>query len=386
MFCRQLKIDLPNAQSAFLWGPRKTGKSTFLKATFPDSIYIDFLKTDVYFEILKRPSLLREQILARESESLRHPIILDEVQKIPEVLDEVHWMIENEHLSFILCGSSVRKLKRGRANMLGGRAWRFQMHPLTYSEIPDFDLLKALNRGLIPSHYGSDHYGRSIKSYIQDYLKEEIQAEGLVRNLPSFARFLDAVGFTNGELVNFTNIARETGVDSKTVKEYFNILEDTLLGHFIEPWSKSTGRDSLTKVPKFYLFDCGIANYLSHTSIDIEKGKEFGHAFEQFIFLELLAYLSYNEIDTKMRYWRTKTGLEVDFILGDVDLAIEVKSSSRVDGSELKGLYAFIEEAQPRRAIVVCNEKEKRKTGMIEFYPWREFLKDLGGHKFQIKG
>jgi predicted AAA+ superfamily ATPase len=384
VFSRKLLINLPEGQSAFLWGPRKTGKSTYLKASFPDSTYIDFLKSDIYFDILKRPALLREQILALNEEWLKRPIILDEVQKIPEVLDEVHWMIENKELSFILCGSSVRKLKRGQANMLGGRAWRFEMHPLVYSEIPDFNLLQALNRGLIPSHYTSSHYKRSMRSYVQDYLKEEIQSEGVVRNLPSFARFLDAVGFTNGEMVNFSNIAKDVGVDSKTVREYFYILEDTLLGHFVEPWSKSTGRDSLTKVPKFYLFDCGVANYLSHRAIDIEKGKEFGHAFEHFIFLEILAYLSYHEIDTKIKYWRTKSGLEVDFIIGDVDLAIEVKSSSNVDSSSLKGMYAFIEEAKPKRSLVVCNEKEKRISNSIEFYPWRDFLDELSMHKFQF--
>jgi predicted AAA+ superfamily ATPase len=236
---RLLNIKLPPRQSAFLWGPRKTGKTTYLKDAFPASLFYDFLKTDVVLDFTKRPSLLREQILAKEPETLRTPIILDEVQKVPAILDEIHGLIENQGLRFILCGSSARKLKRGKANLLGGRAWRYEMFPLVSRELKDFDLLRALNRGMIPSHYFQENYRKSLAGYIQDYLKEEVFAEGLARNIPGFARFFDAMGYSHGELLNFSNIGRDAGIDAKTVREYFQILEDTLLGRMVEPFKKS---------------------------------------------------------------------------------------------------------------------------------------------------
>ena len=221
---RILNIDLPPQQSAFLWGPRKTGKSTYLKAQFPDSPVYDFLKTDLFLEFSKRPSLLREQILAKDEDVISSSIILDEVQKVPQLLDEVHWLIENKRLSFIMCGSSARRLKRGKANLLGGRAWRYEMFPFVSAELGKLDLLKALNRGLIPAHYFQDTYKKSLRAYTQDYLKEEVFDEGLTRNIPAFCRFFDAMGFSHGELTNFSNIARVCGVDSKSVKEYYQIL------------------------------------------------------------------------------------------------------------------------------------------------------------------
>src|SRR3989339_678577 len=175
---RILTIDLPPRQSAFLWGPRKTGKSTFLMENFPKSIVYDFLQTDLFLEFSKKPSLLRERLLAKDSQILRHPVILDEVQKIPQILDEVHWLIENKGLRFILCGSSARKLKRGQANLLGGRAWRFEMFPLVSAELKTIDLLRALNHGMIPNHYLEDRYQKSLIAYTTDYLKEEVFAEG----------------------------------------------------------------------------------------------------------------------------------------------------------------------------------------------------------------
>ena len=228
---RILKIKLPKNQSAFLWGARKTGKTTYLKENFPDSIVYDFLKTDLFFEISKNPSLLRERLLAKEAPLLKEPIILDEVQKVPQVLDEVHWLIENKDLRFVLCGSSARKLKRGHANLLGGRAWRYELFPLTSHEIGDIDLLRALNHGLIPLHYlqQREDCKKSLEAYVQDYLREEVFAEGLTRNIPAFSRFFDAFGYSHGEITNYANIARDCGIDAKTVKEYYQILIDTLL-------------------------------------------------------------------------------------------------------------------------------------------------------------
>ncbi|MFH1946036.1 MAG: DUF4143 domain-containing protein, partial [Acidobacteriota bacterium] len=320
---RILDIDLPPKQSAFLWGPRKIGKSFYLKDTFPDSLLFDFLKTDLVLEFTKRPSLLREQILAKSENLLKFPIILDEVQKVPPIMDEVHWLIENKGLSFILCGSSARKLKRGKANLLGGRAWRYEMFPLVTRELGDVDLLRILNQGMIPDHYLQDHYQKSLRGYIRDYLKEEVFDEGLTRNIPAFARFFDAVGYSHGELINYSNIARDCGVDAKTVKEYYQILIDTLLGRMVEPFKRKQSRQIITKAPKFYLFDVGVAGNMVKRHLLEEKGELFGKAFEHFIFTELAAHSSYSDLHYTINFWRTRSGQEVDFILDEGRIAVE---------------------------------------------------------------
>ena len=374
---RILNIDLPLRQSAFLWGPRKTGKSTYLKNKYPNSIVYDFLETDLFLDFSKKPSLLREQILAKDENALVSPIILDEVQKVPQILDEVHWLIENKGLRFIMCGSSARKLKRGKANLLGGRAWRYEMFPFVTVELEKLDLLKALNRGLIPIHYFQDMYKKSLRAYTQDYLKEEVFDEGLTRNIPAFSRFFDAMGFSHGELTNFSNIARECGVDSKTVKEYYLILKDTLLGDFIEPFKKRQSRQVISRTSKFYLFDVGVAGAITKRHIEQERGVDFGKAFEHFILMELKAYNSYNELDYEINFWRTKSGLEVDYILGGGEIAIEVKGSGRIENKDLRPLNAFIESYGPRRAFVVCSEKKERLIGKVRITPWQKFLYDL---------
>jgi predicted AAA+ superfamily ATPase len=374
---RILNIKLPRGRSAFLWGPRKTGKSTYLTEAFPESPYFDFLRTDMALEYAKRPALLGERILALDSVSLRSPIILDEVQKVPLVLDEVHRLIEAKKLSFLLCGSSARKLKRGRGNLLGGRAWRYEMFPFVSAEIEGLDLLRALNHGLIPDHYLHDGYRKSLAGYVQDYLKEEIFAEGLARNVPGFARFFDAVGFSHGELVNYANIARDCGVDAKTVREYFQILVDTLLGRMVEPFSGRRSRQVITRAPKFYLFDVGVAGFLTKRRIEEERGDLFGRAFEHFIFTELVAHSSYRELDYRIDFWRTKSGLEVDFVLGEGEVAIEVKGTSRVDQRDLASIRSFAADYRPKKSLVVCNEKEERVVGPLRIMPWRKFLENL---------
>ena len=375
---RMLDIKLPQRQSAFLWGPRKTGKTTYLKKRFPDSVVYDFLKTDFYLEISKNPSLLRERLLAKDKKTLAHPIILDEVQKVPQVLDEVHWLIENKGLRFILCGSSARKLKRGHANLLGGRAWRYEMFPLVTAELGKFNLLYILNHGMIPLHYlQGEEYRRSLRAYVEDYLKEEVFEEGLTRNVPAFSRFFEAFGYSHGELTNYSNIARECGVDSKTVKEYYQILVDTLLAARIAPFKKRQSRQVITKASKYYLFDVGVAGHLTGRRLEAEKGEGFGRAFEHFVLTEINAYRSYAGKDFEINFWRTKTGLEVDFILARGEIAIEVKGSGRVDKRDLAGIKAFAEEYSPKRSIVVCNEKEKRLHGKIEILPWTVFLREL---------
>lgn len=380
-FKRNLEIHLPRRQSAFLWGPRKTGKSTYLKEHFPQSLTYDFLKTDIFMEFSKNPSLLREQLLAQNEETLKYPVILDEVQKIPQILDEVHWLIENKGYSFILCGSSARKLKRGQANLLGGRAWRFELFPLVSSEIGELDLLKALNHGLIPLHYNQENYSLSLKAYVQDYLKEEVFAEGLTRNIPAFSRFFDAMGYSHGELINYSNIARDCGVDSKTVKEYYQILVDTLLGSFVEPFKKRQDRQVITKAPKFYLFDVGVAGTITKRLIQEKRGELFGRALEHFIFMELLAYRSYKQLDYNINFWRTKAGMEVDFILGRGEVAVEIKGASRVNTKDLNSLLTFSEEFHPKEAFLVCQEKTERVHKKVRIIPWQNFLEKLWAGK-----
>ncbi|MGB8951180.1 MAG: AAA family ATPase [Candidatus Aminicenantales bacterium] len=376
---RMLNMALSKSQSAFLWGPRKIGKSTYLRDTFSESLYYDFLKTDMALEFIKRPSLLREQLLAKDESILKRPIILDEVQKVPQILDEVHWLIENKKLNFILCGSSARKLKRGKANLLGGRAWRYEMFPLVTEELKDINLLRALNRGMIPDHYLRDDYEKSLRGYVQDYLKEEVFAEGLIRNIPAFARFFDAVGYTHGELTNFSNIARDCGVDAKTIREYYQILVDTLLGRMVEPFKKRQSRQIIIKTPKFYLFDVGVAGAIIKRHLSEERGEAFGRAFEHFIFMEIVAHASYSGLDYAIHYWRTKSGLEVDFILGGGEVSVEIKGQSHVENRALRPLAAFIEEYKPKKGLVVCNEMEERVVGRVRILPWRRFLKELWG-------
>ena len=383
-FQRRLSIALPERQSAFLWGARKTGKSTFLREAFPGSVSFDFLRTDLLIAFTTRPALLREQLLAKPPSSLVLPVILDEVQKVPALLDEVHGLIEGHGLRFVLCGSSARKLKRGRANLLGGRAWRYEMLPLVSAEFPGaaegeegMALLRALNNGLIPSHYLSANPRKSLEAYVRDYLKEEVFDEGLTRNVPAFSRFFEALGYCHGELINHANIARDCGVDAKTVKEYFQILCDTLLGRFVLPYKKRQERQVISKAPKFYLFDVGVAGAVAKRRIVEPRGDLFGRAFEHLVFMELVAHASYSELGYDIHFWRTKGGAEVDFVLGGGEVAIEVKGTSRVDDRDLRSLRLFGETHRPRSSIVVCNESAERVVDGIRVVPWRSFFQEL---------
>lgn len=378
-FERLLKVDIEPGQSAFLWGLRKSGKSTYLKKHFPDSIYIDLLKQDVFNKYLKRPELLREELLALDKSELKAPVIIDEIQKAPKLLDEVHWLIENSSAYFILCGSSARKLRRGAANLLGGRAWSFYMPPLCSREVLNLNLLKALNAGLIPSHYLAKNYRRSLKAYVEEYLKEEIKAEALVRNLQSFARFLDIFAYSNGELTNYSNIARDCGVDAKTVKEYYQILIDTLMGFYIYPFSGADARDTIRATPKFYLADVGLASFLAKKTILDLKGQDAGHAFEHFILQEMMAYKKLKEKLFDISFWRNKNQLEVDFVINRADYAIEVKISTQVSKSDLNGLIEFCHRHPKAKPIVVGRDDQKRKINVndelqIMVYPYQEFL------------
>lgn len=293
------------------------------------------------------------------------------------LLDEIHWLIENSNLRFILCGSSARKVKRGHANLLGGRAVRYELFPLVFPEIPQFDLKRALNNGLIPRHYASQHAPHLIHSYVADYLQNEIVAESLIRSIPSFGRFLEIAALTNGEMVNYAGIAADCGVSAPGIKGYFQIMEDTLLGRFLPAFRKRAKRRQIG-APKFFLFDVGIVNHLAKRGM-LEPGSElFGRAFEHFLFMELTAYLCYSEKCQTLSYWRTVTGFEIDFVVGDGEIAIEAKSSDTLRTRHFKSLRAFREEFKPRRSIIVSLDPAPRRTDDdIEVLPWNIFLERL---------
>ncbi|MCX8019353.1 MAG: AAA family ATPase, partial [Chitinophagaceae bacterium] len=323
IFARQQQFHGAEHLSFFLWGARQTGKSTLLKTLFPQSIYIDLLQSQVFRRYNQFPELLRERLLA---ENPAYPVIIDEIQKVPALLNEIHWLIENTPFRFILSGSSPRKLLRGGVNLLGGRALRYELYPLSYSEIPDFDLLRAFHHGLLPKIYLSSHYEQLIDAYVGSYLSDEIVSETRIRRLDVFSRFLEKAIFSNGSIVNYTNIAADCGVSSNTVKEYFQILQDMLWGTFIEPYQKKPKRRIVVS-PRFYFFDVGIANFLMKQR-KIEPGTEaFGRSLEHFIFHELRTYAHYSGKKYPIYFWRTSSGLETDFILGENEVAIEVKGA-----------------------------------------------------------
>ena len=382
---RIYNFNIPKNQSIFLWGARKVGITTFLKDKYPDSFFFDFLNSKNVIRYSKEPYLLREEILALPETVKSYPIIIDEVQKVPEILDEIHWLIENEGLSFILCGSSTRSLRRAGVNLLGGRAWSEYFYPLVYPEIDNFDLIKILNRGAIPAHYASPHYHKLLGGYVVNYLTEEIKNEGLIRNLPAFSRFLESLAFTTSGLVNYANIGRDCGVSSKTVREYFSILQDTLLGYLIDPFTKNPKRNIITSFPKFYLFDVGILNYLCDEKIESLQNARAGQYFENYMFQELMAYNNIKEKNKKITFWRTRNGTEVDFIIGSGEVAIEVKISNRIRKKDLNSLALFGEDFSECKLYVVSTEPNKRVTKIndkeIMIYPYDIFLKDLWSGK-----
>ncbi len=374
MFNRTQTLAGLGRESCFLWGARQTGKSTLLQALFPDAPRYDLLRSDEYSRLQTRPALLREELLTLPPGS--GPVVIDEIQKVPALLDEVQWLIVNRRLRFILCGSSARKLKRTGANLLGGRALRFELFPLASPEIPGFELLRALNHGLLPRHYLSDAPVPLLQAYVGDYLKEEIAAEALARNVPAFGRFLESAAFSNGEIVNFQNIASDCGVSAPTVKEYFQILQDTLLGRWVPSYQRRPKR-RVIQSPRFYFFDVGLANVLLKRGPIAPRSEAFGRAFEHFIFQELVAHSHYSGLGYPISYWRTTSQLEVDFILGEHQVAVEVKGAAQVAAPHLRGLRAFRQEYRTKRSIVVSLDARPRELEGISILPWAIFLKRL---------
>lgn len=372
-YARILRFDDAGDDSLFLWGARQVGKSTLVKTLFPDAVVYDLLKSDEFERLTRRPALLREELDTRGPGTV---VIVDEVQKIPQLLDEIHWLIENRGIRFILCGSSARKLKRVGTNLLGGRALTYTLHPLVSAEIPDFDLIRAVNNGMIPRHYMIANPKKRLQSYIGTYLKEEIQDEAVVRQLSSFNRFLEIAAQTDGEIVNYTNIASDCGVSAPTVKEYFTILQQTLIGRMVPSFSQSKKRRAVA-APRFYYFDIGIVNYLLHRSALEPGSADFGHAFEHFIIQEIAAWLDYNDCPDALSYWRTAGGYEVDAILGEAKVAIEIKSTDEVQSRHTKGLKAFLEDFPEARPIIVSRDRHPRTLNGIEILPVLDFLRML---------
>lgn len=376
MFKRNISLPTSGARTFFLWGPRQTGKTTLLRSIYPDALWIDLLKADEYRLYMQNPERLRERLAA--DPSVRQ-VVIDEVQKVPDLLDEVHWLHEHGRVRFALCGSSARKVRRGQANLLGGRAIRYELHGLTASELgTEFDLTRALNHGYLPGIYLSDQPAALLESYVADYLKEEVAAEGLVRNLPVFSEFLNIAGLSDSELVNFSTIARDCGVSSHTIKGYFQILEDTLLGRWLPAYGKRPKR-RLIAAPKFYFTDVGVVNILARRGALVPRSELYGKAFENWVFHELSAHVSYCAPSARIRYWRLAGGTEVDFIINDMETAIEAKASEKVTSDHLKGLRAVaVDNPKIKQRIVVCLERMARRTDDgIWIFPAAEFIRRL---------
>jgi predicted AAA+ superfamily ATPase len=386
VFIYKRLLDLPKEplQSFFLWGPRQTGKTTLLKQTYPDAHRVDLLRSDLAIRYLQSPSTFREEIMALPKSKT---VVIDEVQKVPMLLDEVHYLIQEENRVFALCGSSARKVKRGHANLLGGRAIRYELLGLSSAEIgKEFNITHMLNFGPVPNHYISKKPFRMIQSYVDDYLKEEILQEGLIRSLPVFSDFLRIAAIGDTEIVNLSNIARESGVSANTVRDHYSILVDTLMGAFVPAYTRRPKRRTIN-APKFYFRDVGVVNYLSKRGI-IQPGSElFGKAFENWLFHELSVHSRYTGEFYDISYWRLTTGAEVDFILGNANIAIEAKAKEKITTNDLKGLQQFKEEyPDVKYRIVVSLEKSARiREDGILVLPYAEFIQKLWSGEWKIE-
>jgi predicted AAA+ superfamily ATPase len=374
MYQRILDLSsLAKKKSLFLFGPRSTGKTTLLRQQFPEKRIINLLRSAVFLPLSQEPGRLAEFIRAMPSSDL--PVVIDEIQKLPQLLDEVHDLIETHGLRFILTGSSARQLRRSGVNLLAGRAWQTDMFPLCSAEIGEVDLDSYLLYGGLPQVLASDDPPEELDAYINTYLKEEVMAESLVQNLVHFSAFLRTAALANAQQINFANVSRDTGIPATSVRAWFDILQDSFVGFLLEPWQSPKRKAVATS--KFYFFDVGVANFLAGFHALPRGSAEFGAAFEHFIAMELRAWLSYRRIKKRLSYWRTREGVEVDFIVG-TELAVEVKAAARVHPVDLRGLRALAEEQPFKSRILVCMEEQERITeDGIRIMPWRQFLKEL---------
>ena len=373
MYRRIFDIENRLDEAMFLFGGRQTGKSTLLKERFPKAVYIDLLKSDVRNRFKQHPEEFRESLLRYPPETL---VIVDEIQKVPELLDEVHWLMVEKGLWFILSGSSARKIKKSGANNLGGRAIPETLFPLVSAEIPDFDLERAVQNGMIPRHYAVANARNRMRAYIDLYLKEEIIEEALVQNADEFVRFMEVAAIMDGEILNYENVASDCEVSANTVKAYYKILVDTLLGFEVPAYRKVIKR-KLYKAPRFYYFDVGIANHLTKRYHLAPRTPEYGHAFEHLIMQEIAAYLGYTNSDEELTYWHTYENLEVDAVIGDARVAIEIKSKEHIDNDDKKGVTEFAKEHPDTRQIIVSRDRISRRSGDVDLYYVTDFFKAL---------
>jgi predicted AAA+ superfamily ATPase len=361
-------------KSIFLLGPRQTGKSWLIRHLLKEHRTYNLLNNETFLKLSHSPQHIRESASSQDK-----IIIIDEIQRLPSLLNEVHLMIEELGIHFLLTGSSARKLRRGGINLLGGRAHTRYLHPFSFCELQKkFDLNRAINYGLLPSVYLSATPEEDLQSYIGLYLKEEIAAEGLTRNIPAFSRFLEIAALCNGKIVNYTNVSNDAQVPRSTVREYFEILKDSLIARELPAWKMSKKRKPI-ETSKYYLFDTGIVRVLQNKNILRAGTPEFGEAFEAYIFHELKTYCDYNQIK-ELAYWRSTSGYEVDFILNNTT-AIEVKTSKNIAKQDLKNLIALREEKNLKNYILICYEKELRVVDGIKILPWKTFLEQLWGNK-----
>jgi predicted AAA+ superfamily ATPase len=361
---------LARRKSLFLFGPRQIGKTALARNALPSARFYDLLDADVFLTLSRRPAQLGEELGPDD-----RLVVLDEIQKLPILLDEVHRLIEQRQIRFVLTGSSARKLRRGGVNLLGGRAPSRTLHPFIHRELRDqFVLTKALDRGLVPSIYFSDRPHEDLRAYVGTYLKEEIAAEALTRNVPAFSRFLEVAALSHGTMLNFAAVASDAQVPVSTVREYFHILEDTLLARPVPAWTRTRTRKAIGTA-KHYFFDVGVVRHLQHRSGLARRSPEFGEAFESYVFHELSTYIDYTEA-VPLAYWRSTSNFEVDFVLAD-KTAIEVKAKEPVGERDLRGLRALKEESLLKHYVVVSLEPRARTVDGIRILPWQAFLEEL---------
>lgn len=389
MYKRILDLNVTlSRKSLFLLGPRQTGKSTFLRQNYPDALYVNLLKNSEFQLYSKEPEKLREAIRYYITHNPSRIIIIDEIQKLPELLDEVHDLIESDKsLRFILTGSSARKLKRKGANLLGGRASLYSFHPLCYAELGSdkySEWQKRTDIGGLPAILNSPEPIEDLKDYVGLYLREKIAEEGLARSITDFSRFLDTAAFCNAEQVNYTAIGSDIQISPSTVRSYFEILEDTLIANTLPAFTETKKRKAVS-TGKFYFFDCGVVNALLGRKNVALGTPEYGKILEQALYGEIKTYLDYKKIDRRIEYWRSTSQFEVDFLvyndLKDI-LAIEVKAGNNPSKKDYKGLFALEEEFPLKRKIVVCNTSVSRMTAEgIEIMAVQEFLENLWSGK-----
>lgn len=372
MYARTLQIEASIIRkSVFLLGPRQTGKSTLLRQRFPEARYVDLLEADTFRELSTFPETLRQRLTPAD-----RLIIIDEIQKLPRLLDEVQLLIDrNPQLRFLLTGSSARKLRHGSANLLGGRALFHSLHPLTSAEVGVDRWMDLCRWGGLPPIFDSPAPKVDLNAYVGTYLKEEIQAESLARSIENFSRVLHFASHLNGQQVNYTKIGNDAQVPPRTVRDYFQIFQDTLIGYLLPPLAGTTVRKAVA-TEKFYFFDVGIARNLARKGELAIATPDFGETLEHLIFLELIAYRDYLQPDLDICYWRSTSQLEVDFVLNR-EIAIEVKASSRVSPGDLKGIRALAEDLPLRQKLVVSAEPAERWVDDVRIVPHQTFLQEL---------